>query len=288
MTPRFKITPDLMLYARFASGYRVGGPNYIAALSRVPLTYGPDKTNNYELGIKGNLFDRALTFDASAYYIDWRHIQLYLFNPTTFGTYYANGGNAKSQGLEASVQARPIHGMTLGASASLIDAVLTQDFPATANAIGTAGDRLPYSARLSGSLSVDQDMALTARWTGFVGALFSYVGARQGEFATPYSPNAPNRVLFPPYGELNLHAGARSDSWTLSLFANNVANRRGMVGGGYGYADSGLRRGLHPAAHGRAVGDQDFLSQTLPSSPRNCGLTRIRFGNQRSLMNNAL
>src|SRR5690606_16749784 len=32
ITPRFRINPDLMVYARFASGYRPGGPNESASV----------------------------------------------------------------------------------------------------------------------------------------------------------------------------------------------------------------------------------------------------------------
>jgi len=48
VTPRFKLSPDLMVYARLASGYRPGGYNTGFAL--VPPSFKPDKTQNYEIG----------------------------------------------------------------------------------------------------------------------------------------------------------------------------------------------------------------------------------------------
>ncbi len=45
LTPRFKINSDLMIYARLASGYRLGGANTpIAVLNGAPAKYAPDKT----------------------------------------------------------------------------------------------------------------------------------------------------------------------------------------------------------------------------------------------------
>ena len=78
LTPRFKLSPDFMAYARFASGYRPGGPN---AIPDAPPTFAPDKTNNYELGVKGDFFAHTLSIDASIYYIDWKDIQITLYTP---------------------------------------------------------------------------------------------------------------------------------------------------------------------------------------------------------------
>jgi outer membrane receptor protein involved in Fe transport len=57
VTPQLKLSPDLMLYARLASGYRPGGSNELNAL--LPARYEPDTTRNYEIGVKGNVFDHS-------------------------------------------------------------------------------------------------------------------------------------------------------------------------------------------------------------------------------------
>lgn len=226
VTPQFEFSSTLMTYARFASGYRTGGANPDAVLLNGPLQYDPDKSYNYELGIKGDWWSRALSFDASVYYIDWKHIQILVTDPTTRFGYYANAGNAKSQGIELSVQARPIRGLTLAATAAVSDAQLTQDFPSIANAFGYAGEPLPSSSRFSGSFSADEDIALTASVMGFLGGSLSYVGERFGAFAA--SPTTA-RARFPAYAQTNLRTGVRHDSWTASLFANNVSDKRGIV-----------------------------------------------------------
>jgi iron complex outermembrane receptor protein len=241
LTPQFKFSPNLMLYARLSSGYREGGANINAVINKLPVTYAPDKTNNYELGVKGGLLDHALSFDASAYYITWKHIQIGLFDPVSYSGFNVNGGNAKSQGLELSVQARPIKGLQIVAAASLNDAKLTQDLPANApgavvysQGVAFAGDRLPYGSRLSGSLAVDQDIPLTDHLTGFVGGTLAYVGSREGEFAS----NPAQRLRYPAYSTMDLRMGARFGLWTVNLFGNNVFNERGIVGGGGNNAES--------------------------------------------------
>jgi iron complex outermembrane receptor protein len=230
VTPRLKISPDLMVYARLSSGYRPGGPNY--NLGGTPPEYAPDKTQNYELGVKGNALGRLLSFDASVYYINWKNIQLQLENQL-FETYYANGSKAKSQGIELSLESRPLEGLTLSTWVDWNDAELTQSLPADSAAYGSAGDRLPYSSRFSGSASVDQHVSLASHVAGFIGATVSYVGNREGVLAL-ISSGSPQRQVFPAYAKTDLRAGLVYDTWKLNLFATNVTNRRGVIGGGIG------------------------------------------------------
>ncbi len=230
VTPSWKITPRLMLYARFASGYRPGGINNVVGGVDLPTEFKPDKTRNYELGAKGSAFDHRLSFDVSLYYIDWTQIQLSLINPDNGQNYFSNGSQAKSQGVELSAQATPVNGLHLGGWVSCNDAVLTRDFPASNLVSGASGDRLPYTSRWSASTSLDYELHLGS-FTAIFGATASYVGARVGAFQT-----APQRQDLPGYTKTDLHATAKQDQWTVDFYINNLADARGIVGGGIGTA----------------------------------------------------
>jgi iron complex outermembrane receptor protein len=229
VTPRFKVTPDLMVYARLASGYRPGGPNLNIGSAALPRDYKPDKTNNYEVGVKGDFLDRTLSIDSSIYYIDWKDIQLQLVDPTTQLNYFANAGRARSQGIELSVESRPLRGLTVAAWGVWNDATLTQGFPSISTAYGVSGDRLPNSSRFSGRLSLDEEFAVARGTRAFLGAAMSYVGDFLADFSA-----TPERQYFPSYTRTDLHAGVKYDSWTLNLFANNVTDKRAAIGGGFG------------------------------------------------------
>jgi len=230
VTPRFKLTPDMMIYLRLASGYRAGGPN---AAPDVPRLYSPDKTQNYEIGFKGDFLGHTLSVDTSIYYIDWKDIQVPLTDPNTFEGYTANGRNARSEGLELSVESRPLTGLTIATSLSWGKAELTADLPlGPYNAYGVSGDRLPYSSRFSGMVSLQQDFPLANGVNGFIGGSLSYVGDREGLFTSP--PTAPDRQNLPAYAKADLRAGATYRSLTMTFFVNNVADRRGVLNGGLG------------------------------------------------------
>jgi outer membrane receptor protein involved in Fe transport len=221
LTPRFRISPALMMYARFASGYRAGGPNTNSvALSGISSQYDPDKTQNYEVGIKADVLEHALSFDASIYYIDWKDIQI---RASSGGLNYTlNGGRAKSQGVELAVESRPLPGMTINAWVARNIAELTEDFPPDSTTPGRSGQSLPGATPWSGNFSIDQDFPLGSLATGSVGGSWVYVGKREGGFGT---------LALPSYTQLDLRAGARYESWTLDLFLTNVADKRGSLSG---------------------------------------------------------
>jgi len=237
LTPQLRMSEDLMLYARLASGYRAGGPNFsISSGSPLfdpaePRQFDPDKTYNYEIGAKGDVLNHTLSFDASLYYIDWRNIQINLQDPINKGTYTTNGSRAKSEGVELSVESRPVTGLTIAAWVTYDDAVLTEGFPSTSTVYGVAGNRLPFTSRFSGNISLDQNFPLVGDLTGFGGITVSYVGDRQGTFL----PSA-QRPVYPAYARTDLRAGIKYAQWTANLFATNVTDKRGLLGGGPGEA----------------------------------------------------
>ena len=235
LTPRFRVSEDLMVYARLASGYRPGGPNPTANALGLPLAFSPDKTESYEVGIKGDALARILTFDASVYYIDWKNIQLSITDPTSGLSYYSNGSRAKSQGAEISLESRPVTGLTLGTWVSFNDAKLTESLPSDASVFGSSGDPLPFSSRFSGSFSAQQNFHITDRVGAFVGGAVSYVGDREGDFVSIYGAG-PQRQSLPAYAKTDLRSGVELASSTISLFVNNVADRRGALSGGLGSA----------------------------------------------------
>lgn len=229
ITPRFKVSSDLMVYGRVASGYRPNRANSFNPDPAVPRTANPDKTQNYEIGVKGGVLEDDLTFDGSLYHIDWKDIQILLLDPNVNLSFITNGSAAKSEGAELSLTARPLTGLTIAASGSYDNAVLTEDLPVHTTAYGPKGSRLPFSARWSGNLSMDQSFSVTNNIIGLVGLTLDYIGDRIGTFVA-----TPQRAFYPEYSKVDLRAGAKFELWSIDLYAKNVGDRRALLGGGPG------------------------------------------------------
>ena len=232
VTPRYRFSRDLMVYARVATGYRPGGPNL--PQPGISNTFNSDKTTNYEAGIKGELMDHKVRFDADAFWIDWKNIQLLTINPATALAYTSNGSAARSRGFEASVDVKPLPGLTLGANGAYIDAELTSGLPGSGGAnpaaYGVSGDRLPFSAHWTGNLNAEQEFNLDTHTSFYVGGNLSLVGRRLADFTN--SAAAP-RVVLSSYRQLDLRAGIRRDGYGLNFFVKNLSNSRGAFSGAY-------------------------------------------------------
>ena len=215
-TPRYRLGPDLMTYARIASGYQPGGSN-VGSSAVVPGTFAPDKTHNYEVGAKGEFLDRRLSLDASVFHILWHDIQL-LSSSTLAYSYVLNGSRAKSDGVELSLTAKPLSGLKMSGWAVWNEAVPTEPLPGGC----CAGDRLPYSSRFSGYASATQEVPLWADVRGFVTGSLSYVGSREAEFSSP-------RQTLPAYAKTDIQIGMHSEQWQGTVFVTNATDRRGYL-----------------------------------------------------------
>jgi outer membrane receptor protein involved in Fe transport len=216
--PEFHITQDTMAYVRVASGYQPGGPNF--ALANVPPTFKSDRTTNYEVGVKSRFWDNRVVLDVDAFDIDWKDIQITVFNPTGI-SYFANGGTARSDGVEATLSVNPVSRLVLGGTFAYTDAKLTQDVPALN---GFNGDPLPLVPRYSGSLQADYSQSLTSEWTGHAGA-----GLRMSGSEISALPKNTSSFRLPGYGLLDLNMDVSNNRYTLRLFVKNLTDHRAYL-----------------------------------------------------------
>lgn len=222
-TPRFHLSDNMMVYLRVASGYRPGGPNIV--VTDVPSSYKPDTLTNYEAGLKTDLFHRLLSLEASAFYIDWKNVQLLQISP--LGTsYYSNAGKASSKGAEVSFSLRPARGFVVDGNLSYIDATLGRSLPLPT--VGIKGDALPFTPRWSGQISAEYQFPLGDAWTATAGSDFRYVGTRQSSFAEEAGQP---RFQLPAYDVVDLHAGVRKGGLSLNFYLKNVGNTIGQANG---------------------------------------------------------
>ncbi len=134
VNPRWHINEDVMLYAKAASGYRPGGPNFVLALGGGAPTFQPDALWNFEIGEKATLLDKKLTLNADIYDIEWSSIQLTVNNGGI--NQIENGGNARVKGAELQAAYQVNSALNLSFAAAYTDARLTT------TAISVAGHHL--------------------------------------------------------------------------------------------------------------------------------------------------
>lgn len=126
----YKITDDLLIYAKTAKGFRSGGQNLRAPSVAAFLPFNPEVAYSYEVGFKGEFLDRRLRVNLAAYTTDVNDIQRSTLvsvppvPPATVAgtaTLLGNAGKARFRGVEAEITVAPFEGFTLQFSGALID-----------------------------------------------------------------------------------------------------------------------------------------------------------------------
>ena len=230
-TITWKPQQGTMVYATFSQGFRPGafnrGPSArvkdpIAPHANqllVPAAYAPDNLTNWEVGLKTDLFDRKVTFNLSAYLMDWKNVQVGFFNPaagfgnTAFGT---NGPNYRIKGVEAQFVARLMDGLTIQGSATYNDSkqrnepcfiannpgvssfgkCITQVFSGgqvqpVQSPFGTPGSITPFSPHFQGNIRGRYEWAGKADMNWFVAGGVNYTSAQFNQPATYPSGDVP-------------------------------------------------------------------------------------------------
>ena len=226
-TVRYALTAESNLYFRAASGYRPGGPDPVAIdgtgtpVPGAPTSFKSDSLWSYELGYKADLLDKSLSVEAAVYDIEWKDIQ----QPIAIGatTVIGNAGKARVRGAELFTRYRAAPSWNLDANLAFIDAKLTEDAPA----LGTAGSRLPNSARFSGALGATHTFDLMGL-PSYAGASVRHVGERNAGFDTP-GTSQPNFKM-PAYSMTDVQGGVDFGKVQLALFVRNLFDKRAILG----------------------------------------------------------
>lgn len=260
--PRFattyKFSAGLSGYLVVAKGVKPGGYNLGSdEVPGSPSTYDAEELWNYELGLKGELFQQRLRFELAAFRMDWQQIQVgqFFFDPVTLSgvDLTVNGASAKSQGLELSLSAALTRGLRVSASVGYTDATF-DDFPnaiigANGQTADLTGKRLPLSAKWSGTGSVEYRFGAGALGEAFAKAEYIYRGDTYR--------NIQNRDiagdLIPSYDLWNLRLGFEQGRYSVIGFVDNVTNEH-YVGGWLADSSlSGVLAVMNPRSYGVRV-----------------------------------
>jgi len=266
----WKVAPDMLAYFTFSQGFRPGGFNRsISAVAPLgagktepqyekPNSYAPDSLTNYEVGWKSQLFEHRLQLNVSAYYMDWKNVQMNFYNPVALGntSFGVNGPDYNVKGLETQVIAKPIDGVTLSGSGSYNDATqttspclasnvagsptqgqcITQIYQAGTgvvsfqNPFGALGTPPAFSPKFQGNLQARYDWRMLD-YKAFATVGTTYMGSMYNQLATYPSGTGvliPSttllRYLQPSYETFDAAVTVMKDNWTMGLFGTNLGD----------------------------------------------------------------
>jgi iron complex outermembrane recepter protein len=261
------VTPDVMVYYTYSQGFRPGGFNQNGGTAHapgpdgvaqylVPASYSSDKLTNNEIGWKTEFFDHRVQWNGAVYRENWDNVQVAFFDPGLIGNifYNTNGQNFLIKGIETSLVARVVSGLTLQGAASwnqsrqtnspqLIDnnplsagfgKPITQDCVTTCapitNPFGPVGSPSANAPPVQFSLRARYDWTI-AGYSPFVqfGATHtghSFTQAGSNPTIAEAGGVSTGRLRFenPAYSIFDASLGVAKDAWTVTAYAENLAN----------------------------------------------------------------
>ncbi len=247
VTPKFGVdydfAPDVLGYASVTRGFKSGGFNLLA----VQEPYNPEYLWAYELGLKTKSAGGRLIANFSAFYYDYKDLQV--GKVVNLSATVVNAAKAKIKGAEVELRAAPGAGFELNAGVSFLDATydtfITEDPgfsgnpaapgalgcgsqvgspsvpPAAANrTISLAGCRLPRAPKIQGSLGV--------QWaTPLAGGELRLRGDwafRGKQYFTQFNRETVSQAGYSTFGARVTYAGA-NDKWSVSAYGDNLSNK---------------------------------------------------------------
>lgn len=243
-TIQFDITKNVNIYAKVTKGYKTGGFTPTASSSEAfARGFAPETLVSYETGLKSELFDRRIRFNAALFYNDYKDIQLSVLDPVDPRiTDVINAGKAVTKGFEAELTGLIFEGFSISGSYGYVNAKYKEVRDLSGNDI-TAGFRFTNAPRHSFTLSADYRSPETS--LGIVEANVSY--AWQDKYQA------------------------------LANDPRYVVHSNGLLNGRLGIADAFGQKGLGLAVWARNLTNENYYLSHFPG-----GVPSAIFGEPRS------
>jgi iron complex outermembrane recepter protein len=237
----YQWTPDMMTYASWQRGFRGGGfnprPTNVATLT----DFGPEDLDSFELGFKGQMFDRRLRFNAAAFFMIYKDLQLPSLLVDSGGGVSSppqNVGKAHLPGFEVEVQGRLTDSWTVEGALGYLGFTY-KDLGKADPAFYISQGRTPP---VSGQPCFGCRPIRAPEWTGNFGTTYKFDLGDTGSLALHGDMSYQSKVFFTAdnnqaasqdgYALFNARATWENDArdLSLSLFVTNLTDERYAAG----------------------------------------------------------
>lgn len=221
------------------------GPGTIGAGVLINDQFRKERSSSFEAGIKGSLLGGRINYDVAGYYTRVRDMQFFEFFVGSFGLLrvVSNIDRVDLSGFEINADARIIPGWKVFGSFNKTDSEIKKN----SSRPYTVGNKSPYTADYTVNLGTQIDAPLTQSTKLLMRADYRITGptwfhtVQDQERPTIFSGLLPISALALPafvgnarydvsrrgaFGVLNMRVGLERDRGSITVFANNLLDRR--------------------------------------------------------------
>ena len=165
VTVQFDVAPRIMLYATYGRGSKSGGfVSNTLGTTNATFAFKPERSTNYEAGVKSTLFDGKVVANVSVYDTQFKNLQVSVYQPASSSYLTGNAASATSKGIEGSLALYLSPNLDITASGAYQD-IKYDDYPGAACLASQPSTCTPATNNLAG-----YRLAYTSKWTGNVSA----------------------------------------------------------------------------------------------------------------------
>ncbi|BBE33911.1 TonB-dependent receptor [Sphingosinicella microcystinivorans] len=212
---KYKIADDLNVFASYGRGFRSGGFNAFFAAG-ADRQFNKERSDSFEVGMKGDFLDRRLTFSASAFHIKFDNQQFFFITVSPPSQNVVNIDKVDISGLEVELAARPTSQLTINAGFGLSDATIKR-FSDAAPAL-YKDNRAPQSPAYTASLSMDYVIPLADEFD----VRFNGSFVRRGSIMW----DAANTLRTPARNLINARLFVERSGFSIGAYVDNLTNAR--------------------------------------------------------------
>ena len=238
---QYDVSDNMMVWSVYSEGYRVGGTNRARGTPTLPIEYGQDIIENFEVGLKSTWADDTIQFNATYYEMSWSDMQLELTDPAfsigePWQAVVANLGDGTVTGMDLDLKA-VIGNIQVGFNmTNIFDAYVNPmtEYPDARFEGGVADlgleakSNLPLFGDLSYSLYSEYSGPINLfgeSTEGFARIQHSYEGESLNQLSD--GGNAP-RFSQGDYRVTDIVMGFDVGDWKAQLSLNNITDERGI------------------------------------------------------------
>ncbi|HWN40550.1 MAG TPA: TonB-dependent receptor [Gammaproteobacteria bacterium] len=180
VNPSYQLTGDVLLYASVAAGEKSGSVQFDSA-DGSPQNVLPERSQNFELGVKSTLNDRKVLLNANLYQTRVEDYQATtsvadVTSPTGFSSVLGNIPEIRARGVELDAAYTVTPALQLNFGAAYNDAVYSdwatatcpRNVPATITVCDNTGKQIVGAPKWTGVIGLDYEFALAGNFMGRV------------------------------------------------------------------------------------------------------------------------
>ncbi|WP_295638254.1 TonB-dependent receptor [Novosphingobium sp.] len=231
----YKVNRDILLFATVARGY-LGPTVAFSGLTGTQSSVNPQTVRDVTVGLKSQLFNRAVTFNANVFFDKYNNLQTSVFNGVEFLT--QNAGGFRANGFEADASWRVSKALSFHGSFTYSDTKFTDYVTACPSVVKSgykcflgsdgvtslvqaAGEPLSGAPKTSATFGADIKLPINDTLTFDWSANAYYRSRVQYDVANALSFQKGYATI-----GLNTGIGSADGRWRVGVFARNLLDQR--------------------------------------------------------------